>query len=89
MPNFTLNRNKTEVLKVSIDGKEYKIPLGFSLKRKELAKLDKEAEVMKFFEKYLGKEVMDDLSIGELKQIIDAWAKATQGEANGGESLGE
>ena len=44
---------------------------------------------MKFFEKYLGKEVMDDLSIGELKQIIDAWAKATQAEANGGESLGE
>ncbi|MBR2775488.1 MAG: hypothetical protein IKD73_10950, partial [Selenomonadaceae bacterium] len=80
---------KTEVLKVSIDGKEYAIPLGFSLKRKELAKLDKEAEVMKFFEKYLGKEVMDDLSIGELKQIIDAWAKATQAEANGGESLGE
>lgn len=89
MPNFTLNRNKKEVLKVKIDGKEYSIPLGFSLKRKELAKLDKEAEVMKFFEKYLGKEVMDDLSIGELKQIIDAWAKATQAEATGGESLGE
>ena len=88
MPNeLTLNRKEVECLKVNIEDKSYMIPLGTSLKRKELAKLDKEEEVMKFFEKYLGKELMDDLSVGELKQIIEAWSKATQEIS--GLSLGE
>lgn len=88
MPNeLTLNRKEVECLKVNIEDKSYMIPLGTALKRKELAKMDKEEEVMKFFEKHLGKELMDDLSIGELKQIIEAWSKATQ-EASG-QKLGE
>ena len=88
MPNeLTLNRKEVECLKVNIEDKSYMIPLGTSLKRKELAKMDKEEEVMKFFEKHLGKELMEDLSIGELKQIIEAWSKATQ-EASG-QKLGE
>ena len=87
MPEFTLNRKKTEVLKVNIEGKTYSIPLGTSLKRKELKDLANEDAAMEFLEKYLTKEVMDDLNIGELKQIIDAWSKATE-EASG-ESLGK
>lgn len=88
MPNeLTLNRKEVECLKVNIEDKSYMIPLGTSLKRKELAKMDKEEEVMKFFEKHLGKELMDDLSIGELKQIIEAWSKATQDAS--GQKLGE
>ena len=88
MPNeLTLNRKEVECLKVNIEDKSYMIPLGPSLKRKELAKMDKEEEVMKFFEKHLGKELMDDLSIGELKQIIEAWSKATQDAS--GQKLGE
>lgn len=78
MPELNLNRKEVEVLTVNIEGKSYNIPLGTSLKRKELAKLTDEKEVMKFFEKYLGKDLMDDLSIGELKQIIEAWSEATQ-----------
>ena len=89
MPELTLNRKKIEVLKINIEDKTYSVPLGFSLKRKELAKLDKEDEVMKFFEKHIGAEVWNDLTIGEQKQIIDAWAKATQEEADGGQKLGE
>ena len=42
---------------------------------------------MEFLEKYLTKEVMDELNVGELKQIIDAWSKATE-EASG-ETLGK
>ena len=82
MPELTLNRKETEVLVVNIEGKSYSIPLGTSLKRKQLAKLNKEDEVMKFFEEYLGKDVMDDLTIGEIKEIITAWSKATE-EASG------
>ena len=87
MPEFTLNRKELEVLKVNIEDKSYSIPLGTSLKRAELAKLESEEEVMKFFEKYLGKELMEDLSIGEIKQIIDAWSEATK--KSGGVTLGE
>ena len=83
MPELNLKRNKTEVLKVNIEDKSYSIPLGTSLTRKELAKLKTEDEVMKFLEKYLGKELMDDLSIGEIKQIITAWSEATQNSGNG------
>ena len=87
MPELTLNRKELEVLKVNIEGESYSIPLGTSLKRKDLAKLKTDDEVMKFFEKYLGKELMDDLSIGEIKQIIDAWSEATK--KAGGVTLGE
>lgn len=87
MPELTLNRKELEVLKVNIEGKSYSIPLGTSLKRSELSKLKTEDEVMKFFEKYLGKELMDDLNVGEIKQIIDAWSEATK--KSGGVTLGE
>lgn len=87
MPELTLNRKEIEVLTVNIEGKSYNIPLGTSLKRKEIAKLNKESEVLKFFEDHLGKELMDDLSIGELKQIVEAWTKATQDAS--GVNLGE
>lgn len=87
MPELTLNRKEVEVLKVNIDDKTYSIPLGTSLKRAELAKLKTEDEVMTFFEKYLGKELMEDLSVGEIKQIIDAWSDATK--KSGGLTLGE
>jgi hypothetical protein len=42
---------------------------------------------MKFFENYLGKELTEDLTIGEIKQIIDAWSEATK--KSGGVTLGE
>lgn len=88
MPNeLTLKRKEREVLVVNIEDKKFSIPLGTSLKRKELAKLNKDEEVMKFFERHLGAEVMDDLTVGEIKSIIDAWTKATQ--ESSGVSLGE
>lgn len=87
MPELNLNRNEVEVLKVNIGEKSYSIPLGTSLRRKELANLKTEDEVMKFFEKYLGKELMDDLTIGEIKTIVTAWSEATQ--KSGGTPLGE
>lgn len=82
-----IDRKEIEVLAVNIEGKTYNVPLGTSLKRKELAKLNKDEEVLKFFENYLGKDLMDDLTIGEIKQIITAWSEATQKAS--GITLGE
>lgn len=87
MSELTINRKEVEVLVVNIDDKTYKVPLGTSLKRKDLAKLNKEDEVLKFFETYLGKDLMDDLTIGEIKTIVTAWSEATQKAS--GISLGE
>lgn len=87
MPNnvLKLNRKAVECLTVKIEDKTYNIPLGTSLKRKELAKLNKEDEVMNFFSRYI--DCFDDLSIGEIKQIVTAWSKATEDAS--GLTLGE
>lgn len=87
MPELKLERKKVKVLKVDIEGKIYSVPLGTSLKRKELSELTTESAIMGFFEKHIGKEQMDDLSYGEIKQIVDAWTKETQEES--GVSLGK
>ena len=82
MPELTLNRNETEVLKVNIEDKTYSIPLGSSLRRKELSALNNQDAVDAFFEKHLGKELWEDLTVLEQKQILNAWSKATE-EASG------
>lgn len=87
MPELTLKKHEIECLTVKIGDKAYNIPLGNSLKFKELKKLKNEDEIVKFFEKYLSVEVMDELTAGDLKQIIEAWSDATQKAS--GAKLGE
>lgn len=89
MPELNLKRNKTEILKVNIEDKSYSIPLGTSLKRKDLAKLKTEEAVNKFFADHLGAELWDDLTIGEQKTIITAWSKATTESTGEDTPLGE
>lgn len=89
MPELTLKRNETQVLKVNIEDKSFNIPLGTSLKRKELAKLKTEDAVNKFFAQYIGEELWDDLTIGEQKEIITAWSKATTEDNGDGTPLGK
>lgn len=79
---LNLKRQQIECLQVTIEDKTYKIPLGNSLKRKELMKLKTEEGQIEFLEKYLTKKLMDDLTQGEINTIVEAWAKATQ-EASG------
>ena len=89
MPELNLKRRKVEVLKVNIEDKSYSIPLGTSLKRKELAQLKTEEAVNEFFAEHIGADLWDDLTIGEQKEIITAWSKATT-DASGDETpLGE
>ena len=87
MPELNLNREEIEVLKVNIGEKSYSIPLGSSLKRKELSALNNQDKVDAFFAKYFGRELWDDLTVKEQKTIINAWSDATK-EASG-VSLGE
>ena len=91
MPELNLNKRREEKkeqnLGVIIGDKTYYIPLGKSLKVKELSKLSDQTEVLKFFEKHLGKEVMDSLSVDDFEAIVEAWSAETQKAS--GKSLGE
>lgn len=91
MPNLDLNKRREEAkdntLGVIIGKTTYHIPLGKSLKVKELSKLNEQEEVLKFFEKYLGKEIMDSLSVDDFEAIVEAWSSATKKAS--GKSLGE
>ena len=93
MPELNLNKRRKEredeKLGVIIGDKTYYIPLGKSLKIKELSHLDKPDEIMSFFEKFLGKEVMDSLSVDDFQAIVEAWSAATADQQGDGKSLGE
>jgi len=85
--NLNLNDHKqTEVLKVDIGDKTYNIPLGTSLKVKEFRKLKKignnEEGMFDFLAQYLGKDVVEELTMAEITTIFNAWSDATK-EASG------
>ena len=94
MPQLNLNKRREEKAKdqnlgVIIGDKTYMIPLGTSLKIKELKKLDQQDEIMAFFEQYLGKEVMDSLTVDDFTAITEAWSSETQKATGGRVSSGE
>ena len=93
MPELDLNKRreerKNDKLGVIIGDKTYYIPLGKSLLVDDVFKLDKQEEVLKFFRKYLGEDVMKSLSVDDLETIINAWTEATTEQKGDGKTLGE
>lgn len=92
-----LNKQDKAYLTVEIDGKTYKIPLARSLKVKEVRKLmraDKLSEadqfdlMYDFMASYLGAEIVDDMTEGDLEQLFTLWTRANNevGEVSLGES---
>lgn len=78
MPELKLNRKIVETLDVNIDDVIYHIPLGSSMKRKELEKLKDQKKAIELFEGVFGKELWEDFTVSEQSQIMNAWAKATK-----------
>lgn len=78
MPELKLNRKIVETLDVNIDDVIYHIPLGSSMKRKELEKLKDQKKAIELFEGVFGKELWEDFTVSEQSQIMNAWAKATE-----------
>jgi hypothetical protein len=93
-----LKKTDKQYLNVTIEGKEYKMPLSRSLKVKEIRKLksitkmDDSMEqfdlMAEFFGAYIGADVVDDLTTAELTELIDLWKQANEevGEIELGES---
>lgn len=96
MPKYSLAKKDEAYLTIEINGKTYNIPLANTLKVKKLRKImkiGKQSEeeqtdfLFDFFGEYLGDEVVDDLTLPDLRELFELWGKANK-EA-GGLSLGE
>lgn len=96
MPVNALTKKPGKFLTVEIEGKKYNIPLASSLKVKEIRKLlklkklseDEQFDFMiDFFSKYLGEELVDELTSEDLTELFTLWNKAN--EQTGGMTTGE
>lgn len=88
MAKVTIGSAQVNVLEVSWRGKTYKVPLAGSMKRKDLLKLNSEESVHEMFTQYIPEDILDDMTLDEYRQLIDAWNNANTGkdEASLGES---
>ena len=82
-------RQKLNTLSVEIMGKTYSVPLAGSMKRKELLALKDGSEeaVSNMFAKHIPEAVLDELTLDEYRQLVDAWSEASDDEQ--GSSVGE
>lgn len=86
MAKLVLDSKRIECLEVIIDDKSYNVPLGSTLSTKELKEMDDE-KMYKFIESHLWEGALEELPVGMVKQLMDAWIKETQKAA--GLSLGK
>lgn len=77
MPEFTLKRHITKTLKINVDDKSYKVPLGGSITPEEWAQLATPEGTRQFLCKYIPKEVTDTFTVDEWNAIINAWKAET------------
>lgn len=88
MAEITLGRKDTlETLKVNIGKKSYSVPLMGSLSLKETRELAKAEDEFAFFKKYIPEDVIDSLSVNDLKALTTVWKD--ESEKASGVDLGE
>lgn len=84
MPQVNLNNKKYDtkaVLKVKIGEKEYSLPLARYLPYKSLRKIKDGTDidgVLELFSSYIPTEVLDELTVEDIKVIMEAWANASK-----------
>lgn len=96
MPKYELTKKKNAYLTLEIEGKNYNIPLISTLKMKEVKRLlkvinsdesDQIEGIADFLSDYMGEEIVDDMTIEDIKEVFDIWKEANDKE--GGPALGE
>ena len=88
MPVYVLKKQNDAFLTVQIGTDLYKIPLKKSLKHSEVRKLlravetESEAAVYNFmcdlFERFVPKEILGELTEGEMDDLFDLWKQANE-----------
>lgn len=85
MPKHSLSKKNEAYLTIEIDGREYNIPLAKTMKVKEVRKIFKiknlnDAEAFdfmcEFLSRYLGEELVDEMTTGDISEVFDFWKKA-------------
>ena len=88
MAKVNIGSAQINMLEVVWQGKTYKVPLAGSIKRKDILKLNSEEAVHNMFTQYIPEDVLDDMTLDEYRQLIDAWnaANTNKDDASLGES---
>lgn len=81
------DHKKVEVLKVTIGEETYSVPLAGSLSVKKALHLDKQEQVIAFFQDHIPKKTLENLTVDELNYLIVTWKN--ESEKAGTISLGE
>lgn len=82
MQEFTLTPKEADTLRLNIGDESFQIPLAGSLTPDEAAPLDTVNGTIAFFQKYLSKKAIKQLTINDYNAITRAWMDASQ-KANG------
>ena len=77
MAELTLN-NPKETLTINYGEETFEIPLASSLTVKETKKLSETKDSMEFYAKYIPMEVLDEMTMGDFKQIDEAWTAESE-----------
>lgn len=83
MKEFTLKKKETDFFKLNIGEKSYLIPLARSLTFEEINRMQGRENVVEFFEKHLGKEVFNALTVDQFEIVCREWQKANDMTADG------
>ena len=83
MKEFTLKQKEADYFKLNIGDRSYLIPLARSLTFEELNGMKSKKNVVDFFEKHLGAEVFNALTVDQFETICREWQKANDTKADG------
>ena len=88
MPKHLLTKKDEAYLTLELEGgKTFNIPLTKTMKVKEVRKLykikkldnDEQFDAMcEFLARYMGEEIVDDMTTGDVTEIFDLWIKASK-----------
>lgn len=83
MKEFTLKQKEADYFKLNIGDKSYLIPLARSLTFEEINGLKTKKDIVRFFEKYLGADVFNALTVDQFEAVCHEWQKANDMTADG------
>lgn len=83
MKEFTLKKKETDFFKLNIGEESYLIPLARSMTFEELNNMKNRKNIVEFFEKHLGKEVFNALTVDQFEIVCREWQKANDMKADG------
>lgn len=78
MAEFTLKKREEDLLKLNIGNESFNIPLANSMTFDEAASMETMDGAIGFFKKYIDKNITDALTLGDWREVINAWREASE-----------